>query len=121
MEGETCARIAERVGVAWPRLPGLLVVPDRERRSVFDVIQEPGRRVTWSLYRQNSQRVVLVDGFGDGASWVEGVAAAKVSAVRRAGGGSYRSARCWTSEPQRIAVLACTMGKARARVRDESW
>ncbi|MGW6215806.1 hypothetical protein [Streptomyces sp. NPDC055109] len=28
VEGEICARIAERVGLARPRLAGLLVVPD---------------------------------------------------------------------------------------------
>ncbi|MFE5549993.1 DUF4158 domain-containing protein [Streptomyces sp. NPDC056534] len=80
VEGEICAGIAERVGPARDRLAGLLVVPDGERRSPFDQVKEPGRRATWSRFRQHGERVDLVDGFGDAARWVEGVAAAKVSA-----------------------------------------
>ncbi|MGW1564508.1 DUF4158 domain-containing protein [Streptomyces sp. NPDC002144] len=38
VEGEICARIAEQMGPARPRLAGLLVVPDGERRSWFDVV-----------------------------------------------------------------------------------
>ncbi len=96
VEGEIFARIAEQVATARPRLAGLLVVPDGERRSPFDVIKEPGRRATWSRFRQHGERVDLVDGFGDAARWVEGVAAAKVSAFAEQPA-CCRSARCWTS------------------------
>ncbi|MFE3763838.1 DUF4158 domain-containing protein [Streptomyces sp. NPDC059104] len=67
VEGEISARIAERVDAARPRLAGLLVVPDGERRSPFDVIKEPGRRATRSRFRQHGERVDPVDGFGDAA------------------------------------------------------
>ncbi|SOD62431.1 hypothetical protein SAMN06297387_105248 [Streptomyces zhaozhouensis] len=119
MEGEICARIAERVGPARYRLAGLLVVPDGERRSPFDVIKEPGRRATWSRYRQHGERVDLVDGFGDAASWVEGVAAAKVSAFAEQARVLSIGEILDVSEPRRTALLACAVAKARARVRDE--
>ncbi|MEU2718242.1 Tn3 family transposase [Streptomyces sp. NPDC007205] len=119
VEGEICARIAERVGSARPRLAGLLVVPEGERRSPFDVVKEPGRRATWSKYRQHGERVDLVDGFGDAARWVEGVAAAKVSAFADQARVLSVGEMLDISEPRRTALLACTVAKARARVRDE--
>ncbi|MCX4784567.1 DUF4158 domain-containing protein [Streptomyces sp. NBC_01264] len=119
VEGEICARIAERVDAARPRLAGLLVVPDGERRSPFDVIKEPGRRATWSRFRQHGERVDLVDGFGDAARWVEGVAAAKVSAFAEQARVLSVGEMLDISEPRRTALLACVVAKARARVRDE--
>jgi hypothetical protein len=119
VEGEICARIAERVGSARPRLAGLLVVLDGERRSSFDVIKEPGRRATWSRYRQHGECVDLVDGFGDAASWVKGVAAAKVSAFADQARVLSVGEMLDVSEPRRTALLACTVAKAKARVRDE--
>ncbi|MFF0220358.1 DUF4158 domain-containing protein [Streptomyces vinaceus] len=94
VEREICTRIAARVGPARERLVGFLVVPHGERRSPFDVVKEPGRRATWSRFRQHGERVDLVDGFGDAAGWVEGVAAAKVSAFAEQRG-CCRSGRCW--------------------------
>ncbi|MGW1617431.1 DUF4158 domain-containing protein, partial [Streptomyces sp. NPDC002285] len=99
VEGEICARIGERVGWARPRLAGLLVVPDGERHSPFDVIKEPGRRATWSRFRQHGKRVDLVDGFDDAASWVESVAAAKVSA--------------FAEQAQILSVARCSMSRSR--------
>ncbi|MEU8837345.1 DUF4158 domain-containing protein, partial [Streptomyces sp900116325] len=119
VEGEICARIAERVGSARPRLAGLLVVPDGERRSPFDVIKQPGRRATWSKYRQHGERVDLVDSFGDAASWVEGVATAKVSAFAEQARVLSVGEMLDISEPRRTALLACAVAKTRARVRDE--
>ncbi|MGW8357669.1 DUF4158 domain-containing protein [Streptomyces wedmorensis] len=119
VEGEICARIAERVGSARSRLAGLLVVPDGERRSPLDVIKEPGRRATWSRYRQHGERVDLVDGFGDAARWVEGVAAAKVSAFAEQARVLSVGEMLDISEPWRTRMLACMVAKARARVRDE--
>lgn len=95
------------------------MVPDGERRSPFDVIKEPGRRATWSRYRQHGERVDLVDGFGDAASWVEGVAAAKVSAFAEQARVLSVGEMLDVSEPRRTALLACTVAKTRARVRDE--
>ncbi|MFE5549218.1 Tn3 family transposase, partial [Streptomyces sp. NPDC056534] len=119
VEGEICARIAERVGTARARLGGLLVVPDGERRSPFDVVKEPGRRATWSRFRQHGERVDLVDGFGDASAWVEGIAAAKVSAFAEQARVLSVGEMLDISEPRRTALLACTVAKARARVRDE--
>ncbi|MFI9825914.1 hypothetical protein ACIHFC_37035 [Streptomyces sp. NPDC052013] len=119
VEGKICARIAERVGPARERLARLLVVPDGERRSPFDVVKEPGRRATWSRFRQHGERVDLVDGFGDAESWVEGVAAAKVSAFAEQARVLSVGEMLDISEPRRTALLACTVSKARARVRDE--
>ncbi|MER6076394.1 Tn3 family transposase [Streptomyces sp. NPDC001817] len=119
VEGEICTGIAARVGAARERLAGLLVVPDGERRSPFDVVKEPGRRATWSRFRQHGERVDLVDGFGDAARWVEGVAAAKVSAFAEQARVLSVGEMLDVSEPRRTALLACTVAKARARVRDE--
>ncbi|MFG2525781.1 Tn3 family transposase [Streptomyces sp. NPDC048527] len=107
------------MGSARPRLAGLLVVPDGERRSPFDVMKEPGRRATWSRYRQHGDRVDLVDGFGDAAKWVEGVASAKVSAFAEQARVLSVGEMLDISEPRRTALLACAVAKARARVRDE--
>ncbi|MFE6904178.1 DUF4158 domain-containing protein [Streptomyces sp. NPDC057717] len=119
VEGDICAGIAERVGSARPRLAGLLVVPDGERRSPFDVMKEPGRRATWSRYRQHGDRVDLVDGFGDAVRWVEGVASTKVSAFAEQAQVLSVGEMLDISEPRRTALLACAEAKARARVRDE--
>ncbi|MFF7234508.1 DUF4158 domain-containing protein [Streptomyces sioyaensis] len=119
VEGEICARIAVRVGSARERLAELLVVPDGERRSPFDVVKEPGRRATWSRFRQHGERVDLVDGFGDAGSWVEGVAAARVSAFSEQARVLSVGEMLDISQPRRTALLACTVAKARARVRDE--
>ncbi|MGW1616975.1 DUF4158 domain-containing protein [Streptomyces sp. NPDC002285] len=119
VEGEICARIAERVGSARSRLAGLLVVADGERRSPFDVIKEPGWRATWSRYRQHGERVDLVDGFGDAAGWVEGVAAAKVSAFAEQARVLSVGEMLDVAEPRRTALLACVVARARARVCDE--
>ncbi|MGW2586591.1 hypothetical protein ACWCYZ_35715 [Streptomyces virginiae] len=119
VEGEIFARITEGVATARPRLAGLLLVPDGERRSPFDVIKEPGRRATWSRFRQHGERVDLVDGFGDAARWVEGVAAAKVSAFAEQARVLSVGEMLDISEPRRTALLACVVAKARARVRDE--
>ncbi|MET7458069.1 Tn3 family transposase [Streptomyces sp. NPDC005574] len=119
VEGEICARIAERVGSARDRLAGLLVVPDGERHSPFDSIKEPGRRATWSRYRQHGERVDLVDGLGDAAGWVEGIAAAKISAFAEQARVLSVGEMLDISEPRRTALLACTVAKARARARDE--
>lgn len=119
VESEICARIAERVGPARDRLVGLLIVPDGERRSPFDQVKEPGRRATWSRFRQHGERVDLVDGFGDAARWVEGVAAAKVSAFAEQARVLSVGEMLDVAEPRRTALLACTVANARARVRDE--
>lgn len=100
-------------------MAGLLVVPDGERRSPFDQVKEPGRRATWSRFRQHGERVDLVDGFGDAAGWAEGVAAAKVSAFAEQARVLSVGEMLDVSEPRRTALLACTVAKARARVRDE--
>ncbi|MFJ7271374.1 hypothetical protein ACIQV3_32835 [Streptomyces sp. NPDC099050] len=94
-------------------------MPDGERRSPFDQVKEPGRRATWSRFRQHGDLVDLVDGFGDAARWLDGVAAAKVSAFAEQARVLSVGEMLDVAEPRRTALLACTVAKARARVRDE--
>ncbi|MGM9470173.1 DUF4158 domain-containing protein [Streptomyces murinus] len=116
VEGDICAGIAERVGSARPRLAGLLVVGDGERRSPFDVMKKPGRRATWSRYRQHGDRVDLVDGFGEVG---RGRCVGQGQRVRGTGPGAVGRRDAGISEPRQTALLACAVAKARARVRDE--
>ncbi|WP_051807989.1 hypothetical protein [Streptomyces sp. NRRL F-2664] len=119
VEGVICARIAGRVGAARPRLEGVVGGADGERRSPFDVVKEPGRRSTWSRFRRHGERVDLVDALGDAARWVEGVAAANVSAFAEQARVLSVGEMLDISEPRRAALLACVVATARARMRDE--
>ncbi|QCX82691.1 hypothetical protein C9F11_45665 (plasmid) [Streptomyces sp. YIM 121038] len=54
VEGEICAGIVGRMSEATlARIANLLVVPAGERCSGFDVMKEPGRRATWSRFRDH--------------------------------------------------------------------
>jgi hypothetical protein len=104
---------------AQERIAALLEVLDGERTSGFDDLKAPGRRATWSRFREHAQRVEWLDGLGDTASWVKGVTPAKAAGLaaqaRVLSVGEVKD----IALPRRTALVACLAAEARTQARDE--
>lgn len=105
--------VGSRLGVAGrARLETLLVVNDG--KSGLQRLKRPARRASWSRFRDQRGHLEWVDGLGDAAARVEGVAASKIAdfaAEAEAGDAEVLS----RYQPvKRVALLACLVHRAGA-------
>ncbi|MFI1890782.1 Tn3 family transposase [Streptomyces jumonjinensis] len=100
-------------------LERLLEERDGDGTTVFNRLKKPAQGPSWSHFKRLTGRLEWVDGLGDTAVWMDGVAAGKITdfageadAADVAELRSYRPVK-------RIALVACLVHKARMRVRDD--
>jgi hypothetical protein len=121
VNAQICKRIWVRLGpVGRARLAALLVVGS-DGKSDLQRLKQPAGRATWTKFKAQAEHLEWVKSLGDMAAVLDGVAASKIADF--AGEADAADAdvlrRSYTSEPKRLALLACLLHTAQARARDD--
>lgn len=101
------------------RLLGLPDVLGLDRKTLFNALKQNPGRATWSNFKRLKGHLEWVDGLGDTAKWLEGVASTKTTDF--AGEAEAQDAATLKDyiEDKRVALIACLAAKARMRARDD--
>ncbi|MBV9013193.1 MAG: DUF4158 domain-containing protein [Pseudonocardiales bacterium] len=96
-----------------------LLVIGPEGTSLFNTLKQPAKSPTWSHLREQVAHLAWVDSLGDTDTWVEGIAASKVSDFAGEAQAADAAVLGDYGRVKRIALIACLVHKARQRARDE--
>ena len=114
------AGIAARMGPdGRERALGLLNTAGPDGRSMFNRLKKPAQRATWSRFKAQAEYLDEVDGLGDTARWLEGVAPAKVADFAGEAAAQDADTLSRYGEAKKLALVACLIHTARMRARDD--
>ncbi|MGH3276614.1 MAG: Tn3 family transposase, partial [Streptosporangiaceae bacterium] len=117
VNAEIFAGIAGRAGRAVvARLEALPDPAGPGGKTDFDRLKRSAPRPSWTNFRKQLDHLRWVDGLGDAAGWVEGVAASKLADFAgEAGAAVMRD----YGDAKRIALLAALVAAAQGKARDD--
>ncbi|TWF92197.1 uncharacterized protein DUF4158 [Streptomyces brevispora] len=115
-----CAGIHDRMSpLQHTELLRLLEERDNDGTTLFNRLKKPAKGPSWSHFKNLTRRMEWLDGLGDSAVWMDGVAARKITDFAgEADAGDAPALRDYTPV-KRLALIACLVHKARMRVRDD--
>ncbi|WP_371773114.1 hypothetical protein [Streptomyces sp. NBC_01438] len=101
------------------RLLGLVDVVGLDGKTLFNALKHNPGRAAWSNFKRLKGHLTWVDGLGETAKWLEGVASGKVADF--AGEAEAQDAATLKdyTPNRRVALIACLAAKARKRARDD--
>jgi len=101
------------------QLLGLPDVIGLDRKTLFNALKQNPGRATWSNFKRLRSHLEWVDGLGDTAKWLEGVAPTKTADF--AGEAEAQDAATLKdyTKDKRVALIACLAAQARMRARDD--
>ncbi|ROQ77246.1 Tn3 transposase DDE domain-containing protein [Streptomyces sp. CEV 2-1] len=115
-----CVGIHDRLSEAHrARLLGLLDVLGLDGKTPFNRLKQPAQRATWSHFKNLATHLEWVDGLGDSALWLEGVASGKVTDFAGEAAAADAGVLRDYTPMKRAALIACLVHKARMRARDD--
>jgi len=88
-------------------------------KTPFNRLKQPAQRATWSHFKNLAKHLEWVDGLGDSAVWLEGVASGKVTDFAGEAAAADAGVLRDYTPMKRAAPIACLVHKARMRVRDD--
>ena len=113
-------QIVERMGPrAAQRLQGLLTVEAPGGMSMFQRLEKPAQRATWSRFKAQAEYLAEVDALGDTGAWLAGVAPAKVTDFAGEAATQDIDTLSRYDPVKRLALVACLVHTARMRARDD--
>ncbi|MFI1569142.1 Tn3 family transposase [Streptomyces sp. NPDC020490] len=97
----------------------LLEERDADGTTLFNRLKKPAKGPSWSHFKNLTKRMEWVDGLGDSAVWMDGVAARKITDFAGEADAADAPALRDYAPVKRLALIACLAHKARMRVRDD--
>ncbi|WP_133899446.1 hypothetical protein [Streptomyces sp. KS 21] len=115
-----CAGIHDRMSpLQRTELLRLLEERDNDGTTLFNRLKKPAKGPSWSHFKNLTEHMKWLDGLGDSAVRMDGVAARKITDFAgEADVGDAPALRDYTPV-KRLALIACLVHKARMRVRDD--
>jgi hypothetical protein len=101
------------------RALGLLATAEPDGRSMFNRLKKPAQRATWSRFKAQAEYLDEVDGIGDTARWLEGVAPSKVTDFAGEAAAQDVDTLSRYGEAKKVALVACLVHVARQKARDD--
>jgi hypothetical protein len=100
-------------------LEALLEVSGPTGKSAFNRLKRAPGRASWSAFREQVDHVQWVDGLGDTAVWLDGVAESKIADFAGEATAADAGVMRDVALPKRTALLASMVHLARAQARDD--
>ncbi|MFF4829502.1 DUF4158 domain-containing protein [Streptomyces sp. NPDC001312] len=115
-----CAGVHNRMSpLQRSELLRLLEERDADGTTLFNRLKKPAKGPSWSHFKNLTRRMEWLDGLGDSAVWMDGVAEGKITDFAgEADAGDAPALRDYRPI-KRLALIACLVHKARMRVRDD--
>jgi len=101
------------------RAQGLLTTAGSDGRSMFSRLKKPAQRATWSRFKAQAEYLDEVDGLGDTAYWLEGVAPGKIADFAGEAAAQDVDTLSRYGDDKRLALVACLVHTARQQARDD--
>ncbi len=100
-------------------LQALLDVTDPAGKSAFNGLKRAAGRASWSAFRKQVDHVEWVDGLGDTAVWLDGVAESKIADFAGEAAAADAGVMRGVAPSKRAALLASMVHVARTQARDD--
>ncbi|MGH3237904.1 MAG: Tn3 family transposase, partial [Streptosporangiaceae bacterium] len=120
VNGQMFAQIVGRPGPSG--VGSMLALPELRGpggKTRFDRLNRSAPRPSWTNFRKQPGQLRWAGSLGDTGSWLEGIAATKLSDSAGEADAADAGVRRDYGEDKLVAVLACLTGAAQARARDD--
>ena len=120
VNGQMFAQIVSRAGPSGVgSMLALLELRGPGGKTDFDRLKRSAPRPSWTNFRKQLDQLRWVDSLGDTGSWLEGIAATKLSDFAGEADAADAGVLRDYGEDKLVAVLACLTSAAQAKARDD--